>query len=198
MGVGNGNPTSLEKDQFIDNIELVTITNFEEKKLASANNSDQISSDDNNWKEAFKDRDYKNQAPAYVYRGKFELSNNSNTNTVNFFYKKIGTDAVVFVNGNKIASSSEDNQKYVLNANVSKQGTNTIQIIAPPLQKVKDWDVMNTDPGIIQVITPAGQWKRKLFNGYAQIIIQKEENADEVVLSATANGLNAESLVVKK
>ncbi|HEX8014739.1 MAG TPA: beta-galactosidase GalA, partial [Flavobacterium sp.] len=64
LGVGNGNPTSLEKDQFIDAVELVPITNFEEKKLASVNASNQISSDDNNWKEAFKDRDYKNQAPA--------------------------------------------------------------------------------------------------------------------------------------
>ncbi|PXY46652.1 beta-galactosidase GalA [Flavobacterium hydrophilum] len=198
LGVGNGNPTSLEKDQFIDAVELVPITNFEEKKLASANASNLISSDDNNWKEAFKDRDYKNQAPSYVYRGKFELSNNLSTNTVNFFYKKIGTDAVVFVNGNKIAASVEDNQKYVLTSNVLKQGTNTIQIIAPPLQKVKDWDVMNTDPGIIQVITTAEAWKRKLFNGYAQIIIQKDENAAEVVLSAAANGLNTGTLVMKK
>ncbi|MBZ4041114.1 beta-galactosidase GalA [Flavobacterium hibisci] len=198
LGVGNGNPTSLEKDQFIDAVELVPITNFEEKKLASANASNLISSDDNSWKEAFKDRDYKNQAPAYVYRGKFELNNNSGTNSVNFFYKKIGTDAVVFVNGNKIVPSSEDVQKYILNANVLKQGTNTIQIIAPPLQKVKEWDVMNTDPGVIQVITPAEAWKRKLFNGYAQIIIQKDENAAEIVLSATANGLNTGTLVLKE
>ncbi|GGF05097.1 beta-galactosidase [Flavobacterium limi] len=197
LGVGNGNPTSLEKDQFIDNVELVAITNFEEKKLASANASQLSSDNDNSWKEAFKDRDYKNQAPAYVYRGKFELSNNLKTNAVNFFYKKIGIDAVVFVNGNKIAPSTEDNQKYVLNSNVLNQGTNTIQIIAPPLQKVKDWDVMNTDPGIIQVITPAESWKRKLFNGFAQIIIQKDENAAEVVLSATANGLNTGTLIKK-
>lgn len=200
LGVGNGNPTSLEKDQFIDVVELVPITNFEEKKLASTStNTTNLSySDNNSWKEAFKDRDYKNQAPAYVYRGKFELRNDQKSNTVNFFYKKIGTDVVVFVNGNKIAASAEDDQKYVLNSNVLMQGINTIQIIAPPLQKIKEWDVMNTDPGIIQVITPSEGWKRKLFNGYAQIIIQKDENANEVVLSATANGLNAGNLVLKK
>nr|WP_294924799.1 beta-galactosidase GalA [uncultured Flavobacterium sp.] len=198
LGVGNGNPTSLEKDQFIDDIELVTITNFEEKKLASADSNQKVTDSDNNWKEAFKDRDYKNQAPAYVYRGKFDLKNNLKTNTVTFFYKKIGVNAVIFVNGNKIAPSSEDDQKYVFNTSVLKQGTNNIQIIAPPLQKVKDWDVMNTDPGIIQVITPAESWKRKLFNGYAQIIIQKEDNAAEVVLSATAKGLKDGTLVLKK
>lgn len=198
LGVGNGNPTSLEKDQFFEETELVAITNFEEKKLTSADLPNQTSDTENNWKEAFKDRDYKNQAPAYVYRGKFDLKNNLKTNTVNFFYKKIGVNAVVFVNGNKIAPSAEDPEKYVFNTAVLKQGANTIQIIAPPLQKVKDWDVMNTDPGIIQVITPSEQWKRKLFNGYAQIIIQKDENAVEAVLSASAKGLKPQSIVVFK
>ena len=56
---------------------------------------------------------------------------------------------------------------------------------------------MNTDPGIIQVITPAEQWKRKLFNGYAQIIIQKDENAGEVILSATAKGLKTGTISIK-
>ena len=198
LGVGNGNPTSLEKDQFIDDIELVAITNFEEKKLESTDSNQIVADSENNWAAAFKDRDYKNQAPAYAYRGKFDLKSNHKANSVTFFYKKIGVNAVIFVNGNKITPSAEDDQKYVLNANVLKQGTNTIQIIAPPLQKVKEWDVMNTDPGIIQVITPAESWKRKLFNGYAQIIIQKEENASEVILSATAEGLQTGNLVLKK
>jgi len=198
LGVGNGDPTSLESDKFIDGIKLIAINNFEEKKLTSTDLPDQITNDsENNWVPAFKDRDYKNQAPSYVYRGKFELANNLKTNAVNFFYKKIGTSTVIFVNGNKVTPSAEDSQKYILPATILKQGTNTIQIIAPPLQKVRDWDVMNTDPGIIQVITPAEQWKRKLFNGYAQIIIQKDENNSEVILSASAKGLKATTLVKK-
>jgi beta-galactosidase len=198
LGVGNGDPTSLESDKFIDSIKLIAINNFEEKKLTSTDLPDQITNDsENNWVPAFKDRDYKNQAPSYVYRGKFELANNLKTNAVNFFYKKIGTSTVIFVNGNKVTPSAEDSQKYILPATILKQGTNTIQIIAPPLQKVRDWDVMNTDPGIIQVITPAEQWKRKLFNGYAQIIIQKNENNSEIILSASAKGLKATTLVKK-
>lgn len=50
---------------------------------------------------------------------------------------------------------------------------------------------MNTDPGIIQIVKPSEPWKRKLFNGYAQIIIQKEENGKDVVLSASAKGLKS-------
>ena len=198
LGVGNGNPTSLESDKFIDNIELVAINNFREKKLTSADLPNKIQDNsDADWSEAFKDRDYKNQAPAYVYKGDFELKNNSDTAIVTFFYKKIGKENVVFVNGNKVEPSNEDAQKYILNKAILKEGKNTIYIASIPLQKIKDWDVMNTDPGIIQVITPAEQWKRKLFNGYAQIIIQKEENANEVSLTASAKGLKSASLKLK-
>lgn len=198
MGVGNGDPTSLESDKFIDNIELVAINNFKEKKLVSADLPDKIQDDvDTEWSTAFKDRDYKKQAPAYLYKGDFELKNKSGSNIITFFYKKIGKETVVFVNGNTVEPSKDDAQKYILDKSILKEGKNTIYIATTPLRKVKDWDVMNTDPGIIQVVTPAEPWKRKLFNGYAQIIIQKDENAKEVVLSARATGLKSGVLIVK-
>ncbi|MFB3388444.1 beta-galactosidase GalA [Flavobacterium sp. LAR06] len=198
LGVGNGNPTSLECDKFIDNIELSAINNFKEKKLASADLPDKIQDDsDAEWSAAFKDRDYKKQAPAYVYKGDFELKNNSDSNIVTFFYKKIGKETIVFVNGNKVEQNAADVQKYILNKAILKEGKNTIYIATTPLQKVKDWDIMNTDPGIIQIVTPAEPWKRKLFNGYAQIIIQKDENVKEVVLSAMATSLKSGVLIVK-
>jgi len=198
LGVGNGNPTSLESDKFIDNIELVAINNFKEKKLTSADLPDKIQEDiDTEWNDAFKERDYKKQAPAYIYKGEFELKNNSDSNIVTFFYKKIGKETVVFVNGNKVESSKDDAQKYILDQSILKEGKNTIYMATTPLEKIKDWDVMNTDPGIIQIVTPAEPWKRKLFNGYAQIIIQKDENAKEVVLSARATGLKSGVLIVK-
>lgn len=198
LGVGNGDPTSLEKDQFIDDVRLVPITNFQEQKTTAATLPEQLSNyAENDWITAFKDRDYKKQAPSYIYKGEFDLKNNSASNVVSFFYKKIGVETVVFVNGNKVEPSIEDPQKYNLSSAILKEGKNIIHIAATPLHKVKDWDVMNTDPGIIQVVTPADSWKRKLFNGYAQIIIQKEENAKEVVLSASAKGLRIGTLVVK-
>ncbi|MCR4029947.1 MULTISPECIES: beta-galactosidase GalA [Flavobacterium] len=198
LGVGNGDPTSLESDQFIDDIALVAINNFKEQKGTNETLPQQLPNySETEWTEAFKDRDYKKQAPSYIYKGEFELKNNSISNVVSFFYKKIGVETVVFINGNKVNPSAEDPQKYILNTSILKEGKNTIHIAATPLQKVKDWDVMNTEPGIIQVITPAEPWKRKLFNGYAQIIIQKEENVKEVVLSASAKGLKNGVIVVK-
>jgi len=198
LGVGNGDPTSLENDQYIDDVSLVPIRNFMEQKGESSSLPQQLPNPlDNNWTIAFKDRDYKKQAPFYLYKGEFELKNNLASKVVSFFYKKIGVETTVFINGNKVNPSLEDAQKYILNAAILKAGKNEIYIAATPLQKVKDWDVMNTDPGIIQVITPAYSWKRKLFNGYAQIIIQKGESTQEVVLSASAKGLKSVNLKLK-
>ncbi|MEN2412436.1 beta-galactosidase GalA [Flavobacterium mesophilum] len=198
LGVGNGDPTSLENDQFLDEISLVKINDLKEQKGISATLPDQLQNyPENDWKTAFKDRDYKNQAPSYIYKGEFNLENDSASNVVSFFYKKIGVESVVFVNGNKIAPSAEDPQKYVINSSILKESKNTIHIIATPLQKIKDWDVMNTDPGVIQVLKPAEPWNRKLFNGYAQIIVQKDENSNEVALTASAKGLRTSVLVVK-
>ncbi len=197
LGVGNGNPTSLEKDQFIDEILLTPITDFEEQKGTTAILPQQLPAySENDWTTAFKDRDYKKQAPSYVYRGQFELKDYSASKNVNFFYKKIGVETVVFVNGNKVNTSTEDPQKYILNSNILKEGKNSIYIIATPLQKIKDWDVMNTDPGIIQVVTPSKPWTRQLFNGYAQIIIQKENSDKPVILSASAKGLKSNTVTI--
>jgi beta-galactosidase len=197
LGVGNGNPTSLEKDIFMDDINLVPITNFEERKNVSVDNANQSALDESNaWKEAFKDRDYKNQASGYIYRGKFELKNNLQSNIVDFFYKKIGVNESLLVNGNLVNASVDDPQKYHLDKTVLKEGTNFITIRASPLQKVKDWDVMNTDPGIIRVITPSEPWKRKLFNGYEQVIVQKENNDKPVILSASAKGLKSHTITI--
>lgn len=198
IGVGNGDPTSLEKDKFIDDIALVAITGFQEQALVTADLPQQLPSyPEDKWKEAFKDRDYKNLAPAYVYRGQFDLANLSKDAVVSFFYQKVGVEAVVFVNGKKVNPSATDAQKYLLNADVLKQGANTIAIVATPVHKVKDWDVINSNPGTIQVITPSGAWKRKLFSGYAQVIVQPDGSGSEIVLSATGKELKQGSTTIK-
>jgi len=197
IGVGNGDPTSLEKDKFIDAIAQLSIYNFQEQALTEAELPKQLGLyPENNWKEAFKERDYKKLAPAYVYRGQFDWAAKSKDEVVTFFYQKIGVDAVVFVNGNKVAATKEDSQKYVISPAVLKQGSNIITIMATPIHKVNDWDVINSDPGSIQVISPSEPWKRKLFNGYAQLIVQTDNSGSTVTLSASGKGLQSSTISV--
>jgi len=195
LGVGNGDPTSHERDKFIDVIDLVAITNLKEQALDNAILPQQLSIyPENNWKGAFEGRDYKNPAPAYVYEGSFHLENLSRKDAFTFFYQKLGVDAVIFINGTKAAASSEDAQAYALDPNLLKQGTNTIHIIATPIKKINDWDVVNTNPGMLQVIKRSEPWKRKLFNGLAQVIIQTDGSGKPIVLSAAAKDLKTDTL----
>lgn len=190
IGVGNGNPTSLEKDKFIDAIDLVPIDEFEQQPLNTAELPQQLPVyNDSKWNKAFKDRDYKNLSPAYVYRGKFNLENKAPNAIINFYYQKIGVEAVVFVNGIRIMPDAVDMQKYNIAASIIKNGTNTIHIVATPLRKVKDWDVINTNPGVIQVITPSAPWKRKLFNGLAQVTIQADGSGKDIIFLAKGEGV---------
>lgn len=197
IGVGNGDPTSLEKDKFVEDIALIKITGLQELALATAGLPEELPPyPENNWNPAFEGRDYKNPQPAYAYRGSFDLDNVSNDAVVTFFYQKIGPDAVIFINGKKITPAKDDPQKYVLNADVLKNGSNTLHIIATPLRKVNDWDAANTDPGMIQVVTPAGQWKRNLFNGYAQVIVQPDGSGSDMQLTAIGTGLKPAATVI--
>jgi beta-galactosidase len=196
LGVGNGDPTSLENDKFIEDIQLVSVAGLQEQALASAVLPTTLPQyDETAWKDAFKNRDYKNLAPAYAYKASFSLEKVSGVN-VTFFYKKIGVEAVVFVNGVKVNASAEDAQQFVLDAKVLKQGSNTIHIIATPEHKVHDWDVINDNPGVIQVVTPAGQYKRKLFNGYAQIIVQPDGSGKPFELTAKSTAVKEAKLVL--
>ncbi|MCW4469905.1 DUF4982 domain-containing protein [Flavobacterium sp. MFBS3-15] len=199
IGVGNGDPTSPEKDKFIEDIALVKITGLQEQALAAAGLPQELPSyQESRWIPAFEGRDYKNPAPAYVYRGSFKLDSVEKNAVITFFYQKIGPEAVVFVNGKKMAASPDDAQKYILAADVLKNGDNTLHIIAAPLRKINDWDAANTDPGVVQVCTPAETWKRKLFNGYAQVIVQPDGSGNDVVLTARGSNLDTATAIISK
>lgn len=197
IGVGNGNPTSLEKDKFIDVVNMVSVTDFKEQALTSADIPQQLPSyPEDMWKEAFKDRDYKNLAPAYVYKGQFNVENISKNDVMSFYYQKIGVEAAVFVNGIKLNADKTDGQKYNIAAGILKRGDNTIHIVATPIHKIKDWDVINTNPGVIQIVTLAEEWKRKLFNGYAQVIVQEDGSGKEINLMATGAGIKQQMITI--
>ena len=198
LGVGNGDPTSLEKDQFIDETTLIPVRGLQEQAGNTAILPDQLPQyNAREWKAAFTSRDEKNLAPSYSYRAEFNLKRRSPRDIVTYFYQKIGVRAVLFVNGRQIKAGADDPQKFVLAADLLKDGANTINIIAQPIHKVKDWDVIPTDPGVIQVITPAEPWKRKLFNGLAQVIVQPDGSGKDIVVSATAKGLKVVNKAIR-
>ena len=202
IGVGNGDPTSLEKDRSIETIRTVAIENLEEKEAGSLEATSDAAADVNaaGWKEAFKTRDYKNLAKVYIHRGSFTLPQDFAGTGVTFFYKSIGREQTIYINGKELARNLKEGEAgkgFVLDKGLLRPGKNTITIVATPIPKRHEWEAVNTDPGLIQLLTPAEPWKRKLFNGLAQVIIQTTKEPGEIVLTAEAPGLQGGTIKLK-
>jgi len=202
IGVGNGEQTSLEKEKFVEEIKTVNIVDLKEKALQSMEDGLKVlgESGGEGWTDAFKTRDYKKLAPAYIHRGSFELPENFNAAEITFFYKSIGRSQSVYVNGKEVGKDLNESAAgniFKLTTSMLKPGRNTIEIIATPIPKKYDWDNVNTDPGTVQLFTPAPQWKRKLFSGLAQIIIQTTKEPGEITLTASSKGLKPATLKVR-
>lgn len=205
IGVGNGNPTSLEPDKFLETITVLNIENLKEKEVESISSLEQTK--DNiaivSWENAFKEeRDsvFGKKVKAILYRTDFELSSNYKESIITFFYNSLGKQQSIFINGKQIANTIPENKKgdtFVLDKTMLRSGKNTIAILTEPLLKVKPWDVINQNAGSIQILTSAEQYKRKLFNGLAQVIIQSTGEAGEVKLTATSKGLKQAVISIK-
>lgn len=202
IGVGNGNPTSREKEKFVETSQMVAIQEVEEAPVASlaAGVAAQAQHQAATWQPAFVQRDYKKLAPAYRHRGTFELPAEVANAQVTLFYNSIGREQHLFINGQEIAKDlkqSPEGNVFRLAPTLLKPGRNTIEIVATPLTKEHDWDVVNTNFGTIQVFIPAAPWQRKTFNGLAQVLVQTTKEPGTITLTATAKGLKMATLKLK-
>ncbi|WP_428329304.1 beta-galactosidase GalA [Mucilaginibacter sp.] len=195
IGVGNGNNTSLEPDRFFERISIAPVNSLKEKIVAEpAKGADFTTAayDDTNWDKAFKDeRDeaFGQKVKSIVYRGSFILPADKDSAAVTFFYKSLGKVQSVYVNGKELGHNLPADEKgnvFKLETSLVHPGINSIAIIAVPFTKKHSWDNINTDPGLVQLVYPPAAWKRKLFNGLAQVIIQSTGQPGEITLTATS------------
>lgn len=204
IGVGNGDPTSLEADQYLERINLVHIGNFKEKFVDDLNVKAEVTTDydDSNWQNAFKDTrddEFGRKVKAIVYRAGFTMPADGATATATFFNKNIGKVQSIYINGKEIAheiKAGAGNTEFKLEAALLHPGNNTIAIVATPLLKANIWAGVNTDPGLIQLVYPAPPYKRKLFGGYAQVIVQSTGQPGTIILKATSAGLKESAIEI--
>jgi beta-galactosidase len=207
IGVGNGDPTSLEADKFLETIQVVPIGKLQEKPAESLTPPADLTAstnDDGAWAAAFSTRpaDAMPATPlpkAYVYRTSFEVPALDPAATVTFFYRSMGPEQSVYLNGKPLAEHLADSKAgavFKLDKTLLKAGRNDLMIVATPFVKKHSWEVYNTDPGLLQIVTPAAPWHRRAFNGLAQIIVQTTQAPGNLVLTAKAPGLKPATLTL--
>ncbi|MBV5314184.1 MAG: DUF4982 domain-containing protein [Prolixibacteraceae bacterium] len=204
IGVGNGDPASHEPDKFVETVSSVKISRMQELVLKSLDSWPAVSATaaESDWKPAFRGnrnqdwRVYKDSLIAL--RGSFELPDLTDKTIVNLFAKSIVSNQSIYINGHLLASNlrRNDAQSFKLDLATIQKGKNEYVVVGQRFRKRSEWDEPNTNPGIIQVVTPADAWKRKAFNGLAQVIIQSTKESGEITLTATSAGLAPATLKI--
>lgn len=203
IGVGNGDPISHEPDVFIDTpaTRLIPLDNWRMQVVSSLKDLPQISTNYNDaqWQKV----DVRGETGPLkagelaVYRTHFVMQPEdleAERHTISF--GMIDDSGWVYVNG-KFAGEAHDwrsNQSFEIGKFLNPGG-NTIAV-AVRNESGPGGVSKGVTMELIKKHRPAN-WRRSVFNGFAQVIVQSDKTAGEIRLSAHANGLRQESIVIR-
>jgi beta-galactosidase len=198
LGVGNGDPSSHEPDQFLDTTRPELIRDLKMAFIADKGNFPQVAYDfnDSNWAD-FKQATEVNTPKTdnlIAVRGLFELPAIRDDMKITLFTKSISDNQSIYVNGHLISAGikrNTPNQNFKLDLGILKEGRNVYAVVGIPLVVRRQYEELNADPGVVGVFIPAKDWKRKTFNGLAQIIVQSQQQEGVLTLTATSQGLKS-------
>jgi len=198
IGVGNGDPSSHEQEVFLDTTRPELISQLKMAFIADKENFPQVASnyDDSNWAD-FKqavDVNTPKTDNLIAVRGVFQLPAIRDNMKISLFTKSIADNQSVYVNGHLISQGikrNAQNQDFKLDLGILKEGKNVFAVVGTPFVVRRLYEELNADPGVVQVFIPTKDWKRKTFNGLAQIIVQSKQQAGEMTLTATSQGLKS-------
>jgi len=135
-----------------------------------------------------------------VIRGEFDLPEYSENTEITLWPKILcQEEESIYVDGHLIAEHlkrGDPDHSYKLSHSILRKGKNVYAVVGTPLKPRYKYDVLNTNPGIVQVKTPAGVWTRNAFNGLAQVIVQSTKKPGTIVLTATSKGLSTGKIII--
>jgi len=195
IGVGNGDPASHEPEQFVDGVDRLNIVDLSYKV---SDNSEYLPDNvegkaESGWSKAFQKGYGEYEAGKFIFiRGSFYLDSLCDKKAITFYSKDLTIGQSVYINGKLLLPDlkrKEPDCVYKLDNDLLHNGINTVVFVGKPLVKKVQWEELNTNPGTIKVQYPAGTWSRKLFNGYAQVLVKTTKHAGDITLKATSVGM---------
>lgn len=206
IGVGNGDPASHEADKYSETVDVISIADLRMKKVRKDDILPELDyASAGIWETPLKQQEQytlkdTSTTTMNVIRATFVLPEFTEATEIILFPKSLCNDQSVFVNGQLVVSHMQTGAAApacTLNHSFLKTGENIIVFSGAALQMQNQWDQLNTDPGSIRFANPAKTWKRTLFNGLAQVIVQSLKQSGEIVLTATSNGLKTAVVEIK-
>jgi beta-galactosidase len=203
IGVGNGDPSSHEPDQFVESVSSFPLTGWHSKAVDGLTNLPEVAADfdDSGWPAAFAGggswRGGGPPARPTVYRGSFDLPEIFSGATFALALRNLGQEQSVYLNGKLIVeypALENADREINLAAAALRPGKNVVAIVAMPVHggfqnhggdNRGNWG----SPGQLRVTTPPGDWQRSLFSGLAQVIVQSTGQPGKITLTAKSPGV---------
>jgi beta-galactosidase len=207
IGVGNGDPSSHEPDRYFERISLVNIDNLKAQSTPLKKNYPEtnLEYNDSAWQWAVNGKgEYivtvKEALHVAIIRGDFNLPTLTENTEVSLWPKSLGEEQAIYINGNLVTSRIKRDdpvREYKLDHSFLHEGKNIYAVVGKPLIKRFQYDNLNTDPGLLRVYQPTETWKRKVFNGLAQVIIQSSKEPGVIVLKAVSKDLDPDIIQIQ-
>jgi beta-galactosidase len=210
IGVGNGDPSSHEPDKYFEQVSSAPVGNWRRQEVDGVENRPEVAFDfdDSGWQTAFTRRDEDNRgggnaarSSTNVYRSTFESPAGPNA-TVSLLLHDLGENEWVYLNGKSVVENvphSPTGHEFRLAPDLLRTGTNVLAIIATPREGRGQGEGNRTagSPVAVKVVTPPGEWKRCVFNGLAQVIVQSSKEPGEIKLTASTEHLSPATVTLQ-
>ena len=205
IGVGNGDPSSLENDREFANSKGIQIYTEKELTIKDLNDwQNEVSqAQSSDWRDALTyDRnerwDYYHDTLLAI-KAEFNLDDINSQDVYTLFSKSILAVQSIYINGKLIKKNinRDEPQAFTIESNILKKGKNEIYYVGKKIRKSYQWDEPNTDPGVIGVKRQEKNYSRNLFAGKALVIIKTNPDSKEpIVLKANSSNLTGSELKI--
>ena len=206
LGVGNGDPSSHEADKVVEAVRAIAVSGWKTHSVDLSRPSGPEAMpdfDDSTWERARDPRwdEHRVDPEASVYRGSFTLPDLAQGTTAEAFtlvLRAVGETQSIYVNGHALADNlhfDATGYEYALSALLVHAGKNTIAIYATRFSREngrrQGFRWYEGGPAAVRAVTPAGVYRRSLFNGFAQVIVQSAARDGEITLTGSSPGMVA-------
>jgi len=202
IGVGNGDPGSHENDRYVDAYQISPVTDWSIADLDAAGvrkGPGDLDASALRWRDPFRWYPPGSEPPpplGFLARGTCKSYERAAPETVvTLFTMPLDDGHSVYVNDVDVSENvraAGRGAAVVLPGSLIRPGANEVKILVrgngeAVLRRMNGLGAQNI--GSLQFRRPAGGWRRRVFNGYAQVLVQTTGAPGQVTLTAAGGGL---------